>query len=361
MNLSDLKFVLANLASAGDPDLRQTAARLNTLSNLFFDQYGDGPVSFLRAPARISMLGEHIDYVSYLPTASLTFGSRERDALMLYKKSQEPIVRGVSSSAKYEPSGFSLLDAGAISQFGKDVECVWLEFLFQHGVSKPHWQNYVEGAVTFARGKFGEQVAKGFDFALDSNIPAGGGASSSSALVVLGGAAIRDVNGISWTPSELAKDSAMAEWFVGTRGGSMDHTTICLAQPAKAVLINYSTGQTKSVALPDKPFEWITFFSKPADKGREVMIEYNERAAVSRLLIPALIESWKLEAPERQRVWNETLTFGSLDAFGVAQTLLTTLPETISIETIRERYPATFSELERSFPALLNETSRWPL
>ena len=360
MNLSDLKFVLANLASAEDPDLKQTAARLNTLSNLFFDHFGDGPVSLLRAPARISMLGEHIDYVSYLPTASLTFGSRERDALMLYRKSQEPSVRGLSSSAKYEPSGFSILDP-AIRRFGEEIESEWLEFLFQHGISKPHWLNYVQGAVTFARGKFGEQVDKGFDFALDSDIPAGGGASSSSALVVLSGAAIRDVNGISWTPAELAKDSSMAEWFVGTRGGSMDHTTICLAQPANAVLINYAAGQTKRVALPDKPFEWITFFSKPADKGREVMIEYNERAAVSRLLIPALIDRWKLEAPDRHRAWHETLTVGSLDAFDAAETFLATLPETISIETIKERHPATFSELERSFPALLNETSRWPL
>ncbi len=151
MNLSDLKFVLANLASADDPEFNRTAARIMNLSNLFLDHYGDGPISLLRAPARINVLGEHIDYVSYLPTASLTFGSRERDALMLYRKSPEPVVRCLSSSAKYEPSGFSILDP-AIRQFGKEVESEWLEFLFQYGISKPHWQNYVEGAVTFARG-----------------------------------------------------------------------------------------------------------------------------------------------------------------------------------------------------------------
>ena len=335
-----------------------SAARLDKLSKLFLEHYGDGAIELLRAPARINVLGEHVDYVSYLPTASLTFGSRERDALMLYRKSPEPRVRCLSSSARYEPSSFPIDES--IHQFGRDVESDWLQFLFAHGAPAPHWQNYIQGAVTFARGKFGEQILNGFDFALDSNIPAGGGASSSSALVVLGGAAIRNVNRVSWNPSELAKDSAMAEWFIGTRGGSMDHTTICLAQPANAVLINYASGQTRSVALPDEPFEWITFFSKPADKGREVMIEYNERAAVSRLLIPALIDSWKLEAPERHTAWHETLSEGSA-RFDAAQSLLTTLPETISIDTIRERYPAAFSELERSFPALLNETSRWPL
>jgi hypothetical protein len=74
MNLSDIKSVLSHLLTLGDSELDQTVARLTRLLNLFLDHYGDSPVSLLRAPARIGLLGEHIDYVSYLPTASLTFG-----------------------------------------------------------------------------------------------------------------------------------------------------------------------------------------------------------------------------------------------------------------------------------------------
>jgi N-acetylgalactosamine kinase len=220
------------------------------------------------------------------------------------------------------------------------------------------------GAVNFARGKFGKQIVNGFDFALDSNIPAGGGASSSSALVVLAGAAIREVNGVSFTPEELAQDSSMAEWYIGTRGGSMDHTTICLAQHSTAVLISYSTHQTKRLALPDKRFEWITFFSKPANKGREVMIEYNDRAAVSRLLIPAILNQWKQTDPERHNLWTNTINSfsnGSLAALDIIEELLMTLPQRISIDALRSEYPAAFLEFERSFPALLNERTRWPL
>src|ERR1044071_10153758 len=109
MNLSELKSALSHLVAVGDSELDQTAARMTRLINLFLDHYGDGPVSLLRAPARIGLLGEHIDYVSYLPTASLTFGSHERDAFMLYRGSAEPIVRCVSSSPKFEPSSFSIL------------------------------------------------------------------------------------------------------------------------------------------------------------------------------------------------------------------------------------------------------------
>jgi galactokinase/CTP:molybdopterin cytidylyltransferase MocA len=361
MNLSEIKTALASLVTAGDLDLERRAARLTTLCNLFMEHYGDGPVSLLRAPARMGVLGEHIDYVSYLPTASLTFASRERDAWMLYRKSNKPIIRCLSSAAKFEPSSFSIL---SVPKFAAEVEAEWLDFLFAHGTPEPHWQNYLNAAVTFARGKFGEQIQHGFDFALDSNIPPGGGASSSSALVVLGGAAIRNVNGILWTPEELARDSALAEWFIGTRGGSMDHLTICLGAPANAVLIDYATNKTRLAALPDKPFEWVTFFTKPADKGREIMIEYNERAAVSRLMLPAIIDHWQITAPDRYNAWLKTKTLlarGSLEPFETAQELFAALPDTISIATVRSDYPDTWAELERAFPALVNDTPRWPL
>jgi len=347
--------------NAGDAELEPRAARLRSLGNLFLEHYGDGPVSLLRAPARMGVLGEHIDYVSYLPTASLTFGSHERDAWMLYRKSPEPVVRCVSSSPKFEPSSFSILD---IPELTGDIEAEWLDFLFTYGTPTPHWQNYLNAGVTFARGKFGKRIQSGFDLVLDSNIPPGGGASSSSALVVLGGAAIRNVNGISWTAAELATDSASAEWFIGTRGGSMDHITICLAETANAVLIDYASHSTRLAALPNEPFAWVTFFTKPADKGREIMIEYNERAAVSRLLIPAIIDSWESVAAARHSAWVETrrmLAGGSLEAFEAAHDLFTSLPATISIETVRKNYPDTFGELERSFPALLDDKQRWPL
>ena len=361
MNLSEIKIALTSLIAAGDVDLERRATRLTILTNLFLDRYGDGPVSLLRAPARMGVLGEHIDYVSYLPTASLTFASRERDAWMLYRKSYEPVIRCASSTARFEPSSFPILD---VPEFRDQVEAEWLDFLFAIGTPEPHWQNYINAAVTFARGKFGKQIRNGFDFALDSNIPPGGGASSSSALVVLAGAAIRNVNGISWTPEELARDSAMAEWFIGTRGGSMDHITICLGAAANAVLIDYAADQTRLAPLPDKPFEWITFFTKPADKGREIMIEYNERAGVSRLLLPAIIDQWKVNAPARHNAWlktKELLAEGSLEAFQTAEDLFTALPETISIETVGADYPETLTELERVFPALVNDRPRWPL
>src|ERR1044071_4180685 len=161
MSVSEINSALRNVVASSNSSLERKSTRLATLTNLFSKQYGDGPVSLLRAPARMGVLGEHIDYVSYLPTASLTFGSRERDAWMLYRRSQEPVVRCVSSSAKFEPSSFSILN---VPEFAGDVEAEWLDFLFTNGTPAPHWQNYLNAAVTFARAKFGKQIQNGFDF-----------------------------------------------------------------------------------------------------------------------------------------------------------------------------------------------------
>src|SRR5690349_22708866 len=125
MNLSDLRVSLSKVVTRGDPELERRAARLTALSNLFFERYGDGPVSLLRAPARINILGEHIDYVSYLPTASLTFGSREHDALMLYRKSAEPEVRGRSTSTAYGATSFPLTET-RVPEIAGNAESEWL-------------------------------------------------------------------------------------------------------------------------------------------------------------------------------------------------------------------------------------------
>jgi N-acetylgalactosamine kinase len=363
MKLSEINSALAQLVTEGNLALTNKRVRLIKLCDAFFETYGDGDVCLLRAPARINVLGEHIDYVSYLPTASLTFGSRERDALMLYRKGREPEIRCASTAPAFASSSF-LLGEDSVEPFGDDVLTNWVAFLTRHGTPRPHWQNYIRAAVNFARGKFRDDIVTGFDCVIDSNIPAGGGASSSSALVVLGGAAIRDVNGISFSTAELAQDSSLAEWFIGTRGGSMDHITICLAQRSSAVLINYSTRETQRLALPDEGFAWLTFFSKPANKGDEVMIEYNERAAVSRLLIPATIDRWRQIDRERYEAWTEAINSfnnGSLAALATFEELLMSLPETISISSLKSESPNVFLQFEQSFPALLHETKRWPL
>ena len=358
-----LVHLLSRAYGDDEATLRDKLGRLGALCRLFLELYGDGPVELLRAPARINILGEHVDYVSYLPTASLPFGSREHDMIMLYRAAETGRVRGASAAGAYAPFGFDLGDGP--DPGGQNYVGHWLSYLYRAPAPAPHWGNYVKGAAYFARVKYGRGVTRGYDFVVDSGIPPSGGASSSSALVVLAGAAVRRANRVEADAAELALDSSQAEWYVGTRGGSMDHLTICLAKRSHAVGISYAEQpQTRLLPLPGERLRWVTFFSHPADKGREIMLEYNERAAVSRLLIPALIEGWRSTAPRRHAAWEravEAIRSGSRGALAEAESLLLELPEAITLAQVEQTYPEAYRECARAFPALAAGRRERPL
>ena len=332
-------------------------ARLISLCDKYLELYGDGRVELLRAPARINILGEHVDYVSYLPTCSLPFGSREHDMLMLYGPAETGRVRGASLQEDYAPFDFDLGESHP-GTGGGAFEHEWVARLFEEPPPTPGWGNYVKGSCFFARMKFGARAARGYDFVVDSSIPPKGGASSSSALTVLAGAAFRRANLMGSEPAELAFDSSLAEWYVGTRGGSMDHLTICLAEGGRAVRIAYRERSTRLLPLPCGGLRWVTFFTHPADKGREVMLAYNERAAVSRLLIPAIIEEWGASDPARHERWRRAvgaLAAGDEGAAREVRALLEGLPEAVTLGEFERDYADAYRECAGAFHALAAE------
>lgn len=334
--------------------------RIGQLFLRFRQLYGDGGISVLRAPARINILGEHVDYVSYLPTASLPFSSREHEMLMAFRATNEGTIRGASMNEQFAPFSFPLSE----SEPSGLAEQSWEEFVFSRPMPAPHWSNYVKGAVGFAQWKQGASIRRGFDFLIDSTIPPNSGASSSSALVVLAGVAICQVNQIEFSLTELAQDSSQAEWFLGTRGGALDHTAICLAKQGHAIHLSYAENRAELVPLPGEPFRWVTFFSHAADKGLDVMLEYNERAAVSRLLIPAIIADWSAIQPQLAQAWRNALAeawAGEDSAYNKLEILLDELPEAISLAEVERDFPAAFRECEAAFPALLKARYDHPL
>jgi len=297
--------------------------RLSSALRRFKELHGDGEVRAMRAPARINIIGEHVDYVPDRSMASMAFASREHAMLMLFRASDEGVVRGASTLEKFPPFSFAIDEEGP----GNLGERPWESIVFDRPAPAPHWGNYVKGAVSFARWKYGPSVTRGFDFLIESSIPPNSGASSSSALVTLAGAAIREANQLKRNLKELALDSSQAEWFIGTRGGALDHLAICLATRGNAVYISHSDQHTEPIPMPDHRYRWLTFFSHEADKGRELMLEYNERVAVSRLILPTLLQD-----PKARRD-----------------------PDTITLDEFGRLYPQAFRECEREFPDLVRE------
>lgn len=326
----------------------------------FVELYGPGgDVRVLRAPARITVLGEHVDYVSYLPTESLTLASREHDMVMIYRAGVDARVRGASTNGDYDAFDFSIDDDLREIAERRQIDArSWDAYVYQRPTPAPHWGNYVRAATHFAAFKYGAKICRGFDFLIDSSIPPRGGASSSSALAVLAGAAVRRVNDIGCTPEELARDSGRAEWYVGTRGGAMDHLTVCLAQSGRALRISYHDDLVRPVRLPAENYRWLTFFSHPADKGREVMLEYNERAATARILIPAIVEGWRETDPELHRRWRRSVALVTVDAARAVRELSALadhLPHSTTLADVERAYPLAYRQCAHLFPALIEE------
>lgn len=281
-----------------------------------------------RAPARLNLFGEHIDYVSYLATSSLAIGSHEYCMTMYAAPNDIRKVRGWSENEEFPSFEFSLPDLE--QELDRVGQVSWEEFLTLRRDEPPHWKLYVMGAAAFFRYAYPAIEASGFDFLVSSGIPPQGGSSSSSALVVLAGAALRAFSGSESNLEALALESSRAEWFVGTRGGALDHSTICLARKARAVHLTYKDNSHRLVDLPGEGYKWVSFFTQAADKGREILLEYNERAAVSRILIPGLLEK----------------TAGTIEA-AVDQ-----LPAEIRISEMAVAYPELVQSLQAGFPAL---------
>src|SRR5262249_15622193 len=80
--------------------------------------------------------------------------------------------------------------------------------------------------------------------------------------------------------------------------------------------------------------------SHPANKGRELMLEYNERAVVSRVIIPAMLRG---NAPEH------------------LETAIRALPPEIRIAELEESWPAAFEEGTQLFPDLFRVRRTAPI
>ena len=151
---------------------------------------------FVRAPGRVNLIGEHIDYngLSVLPMAI------QRHVTLLVRPRTDRTVRVATTAAGLDPCEFPLAD---------DIPS------FPTG----HWGNYVKAASQALEREQGPLA--GFDAVIHSTVPVAAGLSSSSALVIGVALALLAANRRHWDPIPLAEAMALAERYTGTQGGGI--------------------------------------------------------------------------------------------------------------------------------------------
>ncbi len=172
-----------------------------------------------RAPGRVNLIGEHTDYNGFpvLPMAidrSIWVAVARRSDSTLRIRSMEP--------SRYPP---------------EDVPLAHLTDRLRTGT----WIDYVIAAARC------RPPAGGLEVVVGGDVPPEAGLSSSSALVVASLLALSPAG----DRKELAEEARLAECYVGTLSGGMDHAISLLGRPGHALRIDFRPVRVVPVPMPE--------------------------------------------------------------------------------------------------------------
>lgn len=242
--------------------------RYTAAAKAFRSRYGPGEISLFRAPGRVNLIGEHTDYNhGYVMPVAL-----DKDVLLLARPRQDNLIRLCNIESRYEPFSFEAEEEVPISAGG-------------------HWSNYARGVAQNLAQRLSNGDGRrltGFDglvsAAAPHGVPRGAGLSSSSALTVAAATALAHFNG--WQPpvEEMVMLCSDAEWYVGTRGGVMDHFIAVMGKRDHSLLLDCRPGQDGSYRTQHEPLPsaYSLLIVDSGVKHRNVGNDFNRRVAACR-------------------------------------------------------------------------------
>ncbi|KAJ2689135.1 galactokinase [Coemansia spiralis] len=272
-------------------DVDTQALRYARLAATFKATYGAQPDFIARAPGRVNIIGEHIDYCGF-PVFPMAIAP---DTLVAARANGSDHIRvSNTDSAKYPPRDFSVAD------------------MFEIDPTKHEWSNYFKCGYRGVLDHVSRQGGKGFDALIDGTVPAGGGLSSSAAFVCATQLAVQRIDGYDLTQAQLASAAARAERHVGVNAGGMDQAVSIMGQQDSALFIEfYPSLKAIPVKLPEAgpPFAFVIANTMVvSDKHVTAPTNYNLRVVETR--IGALMLAKHLGIAERAAcVGADPLTF----------------------------------------------------
>jgi galactokinase len=248
-------------------DLRgRPKPKRGALSDAFRERFEREPTIAVRAPGRVNLIGEHIDYcgLSVLPMA-LTQAIH-----MLVAPRVDDRVRILNVDPRFGEIRFRVDPAIEPGPPG-------------------HWENYAKAAAQALARR--EGASRGFDAVLASNIPVAMGLSSSSALTVATGLAVNSVNRVGLAIPVMGEAMAQAERYVGTQGGGMDQAISLGAVKGSASRVDFDPLRLSPVPIPSDWRFVVASSLVSAEKSGTSQQAYNER---TRDVTAALDQVWSV-------------------------------------------------------------------
>lgn len=323
-----------------DPALldERRRAYVNLLTR-FGMTYGDDDVIVTRSPARINLRGVHVDHrgghVNYMCISRETLvAAHARDDDHVFMLNTEP--------KKYGPRSFNVTDELPPHQRGD-----WLAYIDQVEIKPGDWMNYVKAAVLRLQDRFHDLPLKGMNLMVSGNI-VGQGLSSSSALVVATMEAVLQVNGLDLPVEERIDLYGTGEWYVGTRGGSGDHSAMLCGRRGHVGHMSFFPSSVEYYPFPAGYRVVVCNSLKEARKSAGAKSTFNERVAtyeIGMMLFKDRFPDLGIRVVHLRDVRPEALGCSEADIYRV----LLALPERIDREVLLEILPQRKADLERLF------------
>lgn len=239
------------------------------LVKAFTDRYGAGKeqIIMVASPARINIIGEHIDYNGgqVFPAAI------DRYLYVLLRKRADTTIL-------YDDIRFP----GALTFSCTEPFC----YKKEHG-----YANYLNGMLSMLQ-KAGYTLTNGFEALFFSKLPAGGGISSSAALEIGFGKALSELFGFPLDAVTLAQMGQESEHsFMNVQCGIMDQFSIAMGKKDHALLLDTATLAYEYVPLVLDSYRIVVMNS---NKQRSLAgSKYNERRSECMKAL-ALLQKLKL-------------------------------------------------------------------
>eukprot|EP01112_Ceratiomyxa_fruticulosa_P005420 TRINITY_DN1603_c0_g1_i10.p1 TRINITY_DN1603_c0_g1~~TRINITY_DN1603_c0_g1_i10.p1 ORF type:complete len:486 (+),score=80.06 TRINITY_DN1603_c0_g1_i10:670-2127(+) len=262
--------------------------RYEELKKSFSTQYHSIPQFYVRAPGRVNIIGEHVDYSGYcvLPFALV------QDIVIAVRANFE---HEKSSETKTVKVNLRNLES---EKFPNREYEITGDIHIDH--KKHDWGNYFLAAY---KGIFenikevNEKLGKSgsLDLLVSGKIPPSAGLSSSSALVVAFAISIAFSFGLNFSKKELASICAHCEKYIGTEGGGMDQAISLLAKTDTAQLIEFNPLKATDVSLPQGACFVIINSLVDSTKVLTAATNFNLRVVECKLAAAVLAKYLKLD------------------------------------------------------------------
>ena len=198
---------------------------------IYKEKFSSAPLACSRAPGRVNLIGEHIDYSGF---AVFPMAIAGKDTYVLAGVNDCRKIRGRNMDSKNFPDF--------------DIDIDPKDTLIGNG-----WSKYVEAIVKLYYKYTGDEF--GIDLLVYGEVPIASGLSSSASLlcsVVVAIAKMRNNEKNNY--ADFIKWTIEAEHWVGVNSGGMDQSISMYGEEGCACIIGFCPPSVEKVKLPDAHF-----------------------------------------------------------------------------------------------------------